>query len=345
MGQTLVIGDIHGCFYELQALLDISGLGDGDAILAIGDMVDRGPETPQVVDFFLNTPIARALMGNHERKHVRAARHEVKLSLSQQISQVQLAQQYPAALEWMTGLPLFIELPEAILVHGYLEPGIDLEQQNPSVLCGTMGGDKILHERYDRPWFELYESTKPVIVGHYNYTNSSAPFVYRDRIFGLDTDCVTGKALTGILLPAFEFVSVPSRGNMWAQIRKEYLMTRRKEAPSKPPPAKTVWKDEQSGEINELYQKLAEANHWMMEQMRNIPGFTELSPRQQSRLYAVRIGRGVAQDLLQLMRQGKLDIDLLKKIVHDPQQVGQIVAQVEFVIEHFNLTFSRISGL
>lgn len=94
MQQTLVIGDIHGCFYELQALLDKSCLCDGDAIIAIGDMLDRGPETPQVVDFFLNTPIARAIMGNHERKHVRAARHEVKLSLSQQISQIQLAPKY-----------------------------------------------------------------------------------------------------------------------------------------------------------------------------------------------------------------------------------------------------------
>ena len=95
MQNTLIIGDIHGCYYELQALLDKAGLGDEDAVIGIGDVVDRGPETPQVVDFFRKTPNTMAIMGNHERKHVRAARHEVKLSISQQISQVQFGPAYP----------------------------------------------------------------------------------------------------------------------------------------------------------------------------------------------------------------------------------------------------------
>lgn len=34
--------------------------------------------------------------------------------------------------------------------------------------------------------------------------------------------CVHGKPLTGLLLPAFCFVSVPSRGNLWAQVRRTY---------------------------------------------------------------------------------------------------------------------------
>ena len=36
---TLVIGDIHGCYVELQALLDKAGVGDDDLILAVGDIV------------------------------------------------------------------------------------------------------------------------------------------------------------------------------------------------------------------------------------------------------------------------------------------------------------------
>lgn len=72
--QTLVIGDIHGCYFELQALLDKAGLSNGDSIISLGDFVDRGPETPQVLEFFRQTANTRAIMGNHERKHVRAAR-------------------------------------------------------------------------------------------------------------------------------------------------------------------------------------------------------------------------------------------------------------------------------
>jgi hypothetical protein len=62
---------------------------------------------------------------------------------------------------------------------------------------------KILRQRYDRPWYELYDAGKPVIVGHYIYSGTDQPFNYRDKVYGLDTDCVTGKALTGILLPSF----------------------------------------------------------------------------------------------------------------------------------------------
>mgnify|MGYP006212485299 CR=1 FL=1 len=47
---SLVIGDIHGCYDELLALLDKAALGADDEIIAIGDMVDRGPKSAQVLD-------------------------------------------------------------------------------------------------------------------------------------------------------------------------------------------------------------------------------------------------------------------------------------------------------
>ena len=323
MQKTLIIGDIHGCYFELQALLDKAGLGAGDEVIGIGDIVDRGPETPQVVEFFQNTPKAIAIMGNHERKHVRAARHEVKLSISQQISQVQFGPAYPKALAWMSDLPLYIELEHAIVVHGYFEPGIPLEKQNPSVVCGTMGGDHILRQRYDRPWYELYDADKPVIVGHYNYTGTDQPFIYRDKVYGLDTDCVTGKALTGILLPSFQFVSVPSRGNLWMQVRRSYQAP--KARPSTPRRTLVAWSEEQNQEPNFLFQKLQEANSRFLLQVQDIPGYTDLTPRQQSRLYSELIGQGVVPNLLHLTRQGKLDIDLMHKIVHDPERLSQVI--------------------
>jgi serine/threonine protein phosphatase 1 len=58
MQKTLIIGDIHGCHAELQALLEKAGLGAGDAIIGIGDMVDRGPETPQVAGRWITSPHA-----------------------------------------------------------------------------------------------------------------------------------------------------------------------------------------------------------------------------------------------------------------------------------------------
>lgn len=325
MQKTLIIGDIHGCFYELQALLDKAGLSDGDEVIGIGDVVDRGPETPQVVDFFRTTPNTMAIMGNHERKHVRASRHVVKLSISQQISQIQIGPAYQKALEWMSSLPLYIELEQAILVHGYFEPGIPLDKQNPSVVCGMMGGEKILRERYDRPWHELYDEKKPVIVGHYNYTRTDQPFVYRDRIFGLDTDCVTGKALTGILLPSFQFVSVPSRGNLWMQVRRSYQAPK---ARSSTPRIRVAWSEEQNQELILVFQRLQEANSRLISQAQDIPGYTGLTPRQQTRLYSELVGQGMLANLLQLTRMGKLDIDLLRKIVQDPKQLSLLMGNI-----------------
>ncbi len=76
--KTLIVGDIHGCWSEFQSLLDRAALGTDDQIISIGDMVDRGPESPRVLEFFRDTPNARAIMGNHEMKHIHAAGGETE---------------------------------------------------------------------------------------------------------------------------------------------------------------------------------------------------------------------------------------------------------------------------
>jgi hypothetical protein len=200
-----------------------------------------------------------------------------------------------------------------------------------------MGGERILRQRYDRPWYELYDADKPVIVGHYNYTRTDQPFIYQDKVFGLDTDCVTGKALTGILLPSFQFVSVPSRGNLWMQVRRTYQGTKLK------PSARRIsgaaeWSEEQNQELNFLFQKLLEVNSRLMSQVQNIPGYSDLTSRQQSKLYSEMVGQGVVQNLLHLTRMGKLEIELMRKIVHDP---GRLSLLIEKAIEFSNSIFLK----
>jgi serine/threonine protein phosphatase 1 len=104
--RTFVIGDIHGCYEELHELLEKSGLTSGDSIITLGDIVDRGPETPQVLNFFRSHPEASSLMGNHERKHLRWSRGELSPAISQRISREQIGSEYPGALRWMETLPL-----------------------------------------------------------------------------------------------------------------------------------------------------------------------------------------------------------------------------------------------
>ena len=214
---TLVVGDIHGCLVELHDLIEAAGIGDGDEVVSVGDLVDRGPDTPGVIDFFRGRSRARAVQGNHERKHVRWSRQELHPALSQRIARRQLGDGWPEALEWMDALPRWLELPEALVVHGFWEPGVALEAQRETVVVGTMSGARRLRD-LSRPWYELYDGPKPLIVGHLDYRGDGQPFVWRDRVFCLDTGVVRGGRLTGLLLPEFRLVSVPARRNWWQEV-------------------------------------------------------------------------------------------------------------------------------
>lgn len=70
----IVIGDIAGHFKTLEAL--VQQLPQNKPLLSLGDMVDRGPESPKVVDFFRNH---LALLGNHEHMLVDAYDFSLKL--------------------------------------------------------------------------------------------------------------------------------------------------------------------------------------------------------------------------------------------------------------------------
>ncbi len=321
--KTLIVGDIHGCYSEFQDLLARSGIADGDSIIALGDIVDRGPETPQVLDFFRQHPNARSLMGNHERKHVRAARGELELSLSQVIARAQLGESYPDSVRFMATFPTWIELPEAILVHGYVEPGIPLEEQKATVLCGTMGGDKYLSSRYDRDWYELYDRQKPVIVGHLDYGTKGEVFIYQERVFGLDTSCVLGKTLSGLILPDFTIVSVPSRGNHWSAVRRKYRQ-QHAAASRQPKPAAPDWDEGSEKLLHEILEWVKQENEKVMARLQQQAGFESLTPRQQSKAYAAEIGDTPLAALLHLARRGELDDARARQVVRNPLQVAQI---------------------
>ncbi|MBE3123425.1 MAG: metallophosphoesterase [Planctomycetes bacterium] len=88
--KTLIVGDIHGCWDAFQDLLGAAGIGDKDEVIAVGDIADRGPDSPKVLEFFRTRPGALCVRGNHERKHVLASRGESRLALSQHLTRHQL---------------------------------------------------------------------------------------------------------------------------------------------------------------------------------------------------------------------------------------------------------------
>jgi serine/threonine protein phosphatase 1 len=218
----LLIGDIHACSAELHDLLDAAGVGADDEVIAVGDIVDRGPDNQGVLDFFRARPHTHSIMGNHERKHLRSASGEVKPAPSQLITRSQLGERYPEALAYLRTLPLYLDLPDVLVVHGFWEARIPLDRQRDTVLAGTLSGEQHLTKRYDRPWYELYDGAKPIVVGHLDYRHDGQPLIWQDRVYGIDTGCCHGGRLTGLILPGFRIISVPARADHWSETQRQY---------------------------------------------------------------------------------------------------------------------------
>jgi len=73
-GRDLAIGDIHGCFSAVRAALEAIGFdGRCDRLFSVGDLVDRGPESPEVLSW-LRHPWFHAVCGNHDFMTWRRAR-------------------------------------------------------------------------------------------------------------------------------------------------------------------------------------------------------------------------------------------------------------------------------
>ena len=68
MTRTIVIGDIHGCFDELTDLLALVKLQPEDRVVAVGDLITKGPKNREVLDLFIDDGRFSSVIGNHDRK-------------------------------------------------------------------------------------------------------------------------------------------------------------------------------------------------------------------------------------------------------------------------------------
>ena len=74
----ILIGDVHGCLTELQALLGRIAPRPDDTLVFLGDLVDKGPESPGVVRWVRHLSRLYHVVlieGNHEEKHRRWRQH------------------------------------------------------------------------------------------------------------------------------------------------------------------------------------------------------------------------------------------------------------------------------
>ena len=70
-GRTLVIGDVHGCADELETLIAAFAPGPQDRLIAAGDLINRGPDSPRVLRIARHHSIC-CVLGNHEQRLLQA---------------------------------------------------------------------------------------------------------------------------------------------------------------------------------------------------------------------------------------------------------------------------------
>jgi len=208
MGRTIVIGDIHGCYDELVALLNELSLAPEDRVVAVGDLVVKGPKNRQVLDLFRADSRFSSVIGNHDLALVRYWSGESpKLKNSQRLAAEELSIETDTYFGYLKSLPSLIDLGKYVVVHAGVRPGVPLEQQSIDDLTAlrTLGPDRT--DRAGIPWFEVYEGEKIVLFGHW-----PGPEPKRGRAaIGIDTGCVYGYHLTAFIIESEQFVRVPAK--------------------------------------------------------------------------------------------------------------------------------------
>jgi protein phosphatase len=230
-----VIGDVHGCRAELETLLadlgyDLSRDAEGRPAGArhpsgrravfLGDLVDRGPDTPAVLRLVMGMAAAGDALcvpGNHEAKLLRVLRGrnvQVSHGLAESLAQLDAEPDgFRAEVEsFLDGLISHYVLDGGKLVvsHAGLTErfqGRASARVRSFCLYGETTGETDefgLPVRY--PWASEYRGKAMVLYGH---TPVPAP-EWVNGTLCLDTGCVFGGRLTALRYPERELVSVPA---------------------------------------------------------------------------------------------------------------------------------------
>jgi protein phosphatase len=227
-----IIGDVHGCFDELLSLLTQLGYKiakqeryavshpDGRKVIFLGDLVDRGPQTPEVLRIVMDmveTGMAFCVNGNHDDKLKRKLQgHQVKIAhgLADSIEQLDTepGDFTKRVTKFLDGLISHYVLDNCNLAVSHA--GIKAEYIGRSsgrvrefCMYGETTGEVDefgLPVRY--PWARDYRGSTLVVYGHTPVPEAE----WINNTINIDTGCVFGGKLTALRYPEREIISVPA---------------------------------------------------------------------------------------------------------------------------------------
>jgi serine/threonine protein phosphatase 1 len=206
--RTIVVGDIHGCYDELEELLEKVGFDKTDKVVCVGDLITKGPKSREVLELFMSDKRFSTVIGNHDLTLRRKWNGEdIDLKSSQKETHKQLKDEKDLYLNFLNTLPFIIDLDTHLVVHAGIRPNVELHSQTTGdlTLLRTLGPDRESEE--GTPWYHMYQGEKVVLFGHW-----PSPEPRRGpKAIGLDTGCVYGYNLTAYVIETDEFVSVPAK--------------------------------------------------------------------------------------------------------------------------------------
>jgi len=220
MNRVFAVGDIHGCFYTLLDLMNKLPLESGDKLIFIGDYIDRGPHSKQVVDYvksLTDAGQAIALMGNHEKMCIdtytgsgywgqswmnngggltidsydtRSEAERVSPPMFDADARDEWHKNLPRVskehVEWMESLPLYHIDGDYMFVHAGIDPEVELEYQIDDDLLWIRG--KFINYGMQLP--------KRIVFGHTPFEKVQ----FLSNKIGIDTGCCYGNKLTAICI-------------------------------------------------------------------------------------------------------------------------------------------------
>ncbi|MFL6493666.1 MAG: metallophosphoesterase [Nitrososphaera sp.] len=175
--EVAIIGDIHGCYDEVNQLLDaIDWSPTSHVLIMTGDLIDRGPKIKETLTFARNTSSVYTLMSNHEQKLLRYLQdgHIQSSALVKTIQQCGDAfLKEPSFLKWLESLPWIVRFADnSYVVHAGIRPDRPINKQHKDhciyIRTWNPVTRKISNEGLDPWWYEypyLYSSQREHSAG------------------------------------------------------------------------------------------------------------------------------------------------------------------------------------
>jgi serine/threonine protein phosphatase 1 len=229
-----IIADIHGCHKELLQCIERSGFNpQEDTLISLGDLVDRGPASFQVVEYIKNLPNKICIRGNHDvwwYEFLKTGLHPCDFHhgaretyISYEAMEEEMQEKLQSHREFFgSQIDYYLDNDGNLFVHGGINRHQLLDKQSDSVVyywdrdmfmqalsAGILVNGNIPNSKQSITFKD--DRIKRVFIGHtptinFKVEGNDLPlFASNGKVINLDTGCCFGNKLTIMNLDTLEY--------------------------------------------------------------------------------------------------------------------------------------------